>query len=172
MSAIIINGGYSVFSRLTGIEQEITKLLQYEGINYTIIHVHQLNAEQLITADFKGSDIVPNIKAVQQANIVFVLTPIFKGSFSGILKTFLDLLPQGAFENKTVIPIAIGGSIAHLLALEYSLKPVLSILGGTTISNPVYVVDKQVTKTDQDQFEVVAEVTERIRKVWYELNIA
>jgi FMN reductase len=46
--------------------------------------------------------------------------------------------------GKTVLPIATGGSPAHLLAIDYALKPVLSALGATDLLQGVYVVDKQL----------------------------
>ena len=143
--AIIINGGNSVNSRLTGIEQHIQKLLTQDGISQEIIQVHQLPAEDLIKANYASEAIAKEIVKVGEADIVFFLTPIYKGSYTGILKTFIDLLPQKGLENKIVIPVAIGGSIAHLLALEYSLKPLLSSKGyviPATANFPASVADK------------------------------
>ena len=163
--AILINGGNSIASRLTGIQQYIENLLDTQGITHETIQVHQLPAQDLITANFASEAIAKEIVKVGEADIVFFLTPIYKGSFTGILKTFIDLLPQKGLENKTVIPVAIGGSIAHLLALEYSLKPVLSILGATTVSSPIYIVDSQVTKTENG-FTLDQAAVDRIEKVW------
>ena len=43
-------------------------------------------------------------------------TPIYKASYSGVLKAFLDLLPQFAFGGKVVLPLLTGGTAAHVLA--------------------------------------------------------
>ncbi|MER2028414.1 MAG: NADPH-dependent FMN reductase [Solibacillus sp.] len=163
--AILINGGNSVTSRLTGVQQSIESLLEQQGISHETIQVHQLPAEDLITANYASEAIAEEIVKVGEADIVFFLTPIYKGSYTGILKTFIDLLPQKGLENKIVLPVAIGGSIAHLLALEYSLKPVLSILGATTISSPIYIVDSQVIQTDNG-LTLEEAAKERIEKVW------
>lgn len=163
--AILINGGNSVTSRLTGIQQYIEALLDKQGISHEEIQVHQLPAEDLITANYASDALAKEIVKVGQADIVFFLTPIYKGSYTGILKTFIDLLPQKGLENKFVIPVAIGGSIAHLLALEYSLKPVLSILGATNIASPIYIVDSQVTRTENG-FSLEEAAIDRIEKVW------
>lgn len=164
MKAVIINGGYSVSSRLTGIEQEVETLLVKNSVPFEKIIVHKLPAEALLTANFAHPEIVANITKVNEADIVILLTPVFKGAYSGILKTFVDLLPQKGFVNKIVLPIAIGGSIAHLLSIEYALNPVASILGATHITNPVYVVEKHVTRVD-DSFVVDQDVTERLDTV-------
>ena len=72
------------------------------------------------------------------------------------LKALLDILPQAALGGKVVLPIATGGSSAHLLAIEYALKPVLSILGATDLLQGVYVVDKELT-LGQDGVLVLAD---------------
>lgn len=163
--AILINGGNSVSSRLTGIENFIAANLKAQGVDVETIQVHQLPAKDLITANYAGEAIAKEIVKVGEADIVVFLTPIYKGSYTGILKTFIDLLPQKGLEGKQVFPVAIGGSIAHLLALEYSLKPVLSILGATNIESPVYIVDSQVVRNDAE-FSLDEAAVERIEKVF------
>ncbi len=53
-------------------------------------------------------------------------TPVYKAAYSGLLKSLLDLLPQYALAGKTVLPLATGGSTAHVLAIDYALRPVLA----------------------------------------------
>ncbi len=161
LKAIIINGGYSVDSRLTGVQLEIEKLLNQHEVSYEKIIVHRLPAQDLITANFASPTIIEHVKKVEKSEIVILLTPVFKGAYSGILKTFIDLLPQKGLEGKSVIPVALGGSIAHLLSIEYALKPIISILGSTHVTNPVYVVDKQIAKIDGN-FTVESEVVDRL----------
>ncbi len=71
-------------------------------------------------------------------------TPVYKASFAGALKTLLDLLPERALEKKVVLPLATGGSVAHLLAVDYALKPVLNALKAQEILHGVYADDSQV----------------------------
>lgn len=163
--AILINGGNHVDSRLTGVEQYIANNLIAKGIEVETIQVHQLPAEDLITANYTSEAIAAEIVKFGAADIVVFLTPIYKGSYTGILKTFIDLLPQKRLEGKQVFPVAIGGSIAHLLALEYSLKPVLSILGATNIESPIYIVDSQVARVEGG-FTLDEAATERIDHVF------
>jgi len=73
-----------------------------------------------------------------------VATPVYKAAYTGSLKALLDILPTQAFRNKTVLPIATGGSLAHLLVLDYALKPVLGALGASDILQGVYVTEGQV----------------------------
>lgn len=140
--AILINGSNTVYSRLTGVQQQAEQALQAQGIDTEILYVHQLPAEDLILANFGSEAIKTATAKVEAADIVVILTPIYKAAYTGILKTFLDLIPQKGLEGKLVWPIAIGGSIGHLLAIDYALKPVVTVLGATHIAHTVFVVDK------------------------------
>ncbi len=65
-------------------------------------------------------------------------------AYSGALKTLLDLLPERALQGKVVLPLATGGTVAHLLAVDYALKPVLSALKAQEILHGVFADDSQV----------------------------
>ena len=56
----------------------------------------------------------------------------------------LDLLPERALEGKVVLPLATGGTVAHLLAVDYALKPVLSALKAQEILHGVFADDSQI----------------------------
>ena len=55
------------------------------------------------------------------------------------------MLPQRPLDGKLVLPIATGGSPAHLLAIDYALGPLLSALGAHHTLQGVYIVESQVT---------------------------
>jgi len=152
--AVIINGTNSRNSRVTAIHEKVENYLKAQGIAVHTNYVHELPAEDLIKANFASEAIVSENKQVEEADIIVLLTPIYKASYTGILKTYLDLLPQKALLGKTILPIAVGGSIGHLLALEYALKPVLAVLGATTIAHSVYIVDKQIIRLEDGSFAI------------------
>lgn len=162
MSIVIINGANARTSRVTAVEQFIADFFKVNEIKVDVIAVHELPAEDLITANFSSAAIQNANLLVEQAETVIVLTPIYKAAYSGILKTYLDLLPQKALENKLVIPIAVGGTLNHLLAVNYALKPVLSVLGATEISKSVYILDRQITKHENLTFSFEEEVKQRL----------
>lgn len=160
---VIINGANAASSRVNAVQQYIEKTIH----EVASIEVFKLPAEDLLSANFNSEGIQAVNRIVENAEAVVVLTPVYKAAYSGILKTYLDLLPQKGLEHKTILPIAVGGSLAHLLSLEYALKPVLSVLGATTILQPVYLIDKQIVRLDNGSFTIAEEAIERIDK---ELN--
>lgn len=160
--AVIINGTNSRNSRVTAIHEKVENHLKAQGIAVHTNYVHELPAEDLIKANFASEAIVLENKQVEEADIIILLTPIYKASYTGILKTYLDLLPQKALLGKIILPIAVGGSIGHLLALEYALKPVLAVLGATTIAHSVYIVDKQIIRLEDGSFAIEEEAINRL----------
>lgn len=164
VKAVIINGENDKKSRVHGVHDYVEAFFNANEVDISSIYVHDLPATDLITANYSSKEILKTNEKVAAAEIVVILTPIYKASYSGILKSYLDLLPQKGLENKTIIPIAIGGSIGHLLAIEYALKPVLSVLGATEILNTVYIIDQQINRLDNNRFEINDEITLRLKK--------
>lgn len=156
---VIINGANARTSRVNAIQQYIQENLE----EVEAIEVFALPAEDLISANFASEAIRKANAKVEQADVVVVLTPVYKAAYSGILKTYLDLIPQKGFEDKHIIPIAVGGTPHHLLAIDYALKPVLTALGATSISHGVFIVDKQIERTAQG-FKIEEDIQARINQ--------
>ena len=101
-------------------------------------------AEDLILGKHESPSFAETKRLVAEARGLIVATPVYKAAYTGSLKALLDILPTQALRNKTVLPIATGGSPAHLLVLDYALKPVLGALGASDILQGVYVIDEQI----------------------------
>jgi FMN reductase len=99
---------------------------------------------------------------VQRARALVIATPVYKAAYSGVLKVFLDLLPQTALKNKVVLPIATGGSPHHMLALDYALRPVLQSLAARHILPGVYATDAQVTLLPEGTHQLGADIAARL----------
>lgn len=148
-SVVIISGSPNPASRLSGLTSYVARALKEKtGIVATDLQVSSLPAEDLVLARWDSPAIEAANRLVAEADAVIVASPVYKASFSGILKTYLDLLPQKGLERKIVMPLFIGGTIAHLLAIEYGLKPILSVLGARRFVSGVYAVDGQVTRAE------------------------
>lgn len=160
--AVIINGSNSKNSRVTAIHEKVENHFIAQGVEVHSNYIHGLPATDLLTANFSSKEIQSENEHVKEADFIVILTPIYKASYTGILKTYLDLLPQKALFKKAILPIAVGGSISHLLALEYALKPVLAVLGATSITNSVYIVDKQVIRLEEGGFAIEEEAIRRL----------
>jgi FMN reductase len=163
VNVAIIVGTPNKHSRLQGLIQIVDERLRTTG-NVTLNYVHaaELPPEDLIDARFDSPEVIQANKKVVEADAVVIASPVYKASYSGILKAYLDLLPQKGLSGKPVLPLVIGGTISHLLAIDYALKPVLSALGARNILGGVYAVDSWVTRTEQGGFELTEELKARL----------
>ncbi len=79
-------------------------------------------AQDLLYARFDSPSLKTFTEQLQQADGLIVATPVYKAAYSGALKTLLDLLPERALQGKVVLPLATGGTVAHLLAVIMPLN--------------------------------------------------
>jgi FMN reductase len=162
MNIVGLQGSPSLVSRSGSLLQLAHSRLQHLATSQRSISLRELPAEALVHAQFDHPSIRQALHTVEGADVVLIATPIYKAAYSGLLKTFLDLLPPDALRGKTVLPLATGGSIAHLLAIDYALKPVLCALGARDILDSVYAADAQIPKHPTLGHEPVSELAERI----------
>jgi FMN reductase len=111
------------------VSQHVLGLLRSEDLETRFLAVRDLPAEALLRGNTSEPQIADALAAVEQASGIVFATPIFKAAYSGLLKCMLDILPQFALAGKAILPIATGGSVAHVLALDYGLRPVLQSMG-------------------------------------------
>src|SRR6266852_1938882 len=69
--------------------------------------------------------------------------PIYRATYSGLLKVFFDLLPPDALARKVAIAIATGGGPSHLLAVDHGLRPLLASVGALVVATGIYGTDAQ-----------------------------
>ena len=162
MKIVAIQGSPSASSRSGSLLALAQSRLQAVASNSHLIAVRDLPAQALLHAQFDHPLIRQALAEVAQAQVVLIATPIYKAAYSGVLKAFLDLLPQEGLRGKTVLPLATGGSIAHLLALDYALKPVLSVLGARDILDPVFATDAQIARHETLGYTPLPEVVGRV----------
>ena len=78
------------------------------------------------------------LEAVGRARIVVAGTPVYRATYSGLLKVFFDLLPQDSLAGKIGVPLVTGHDRGHSLAIDHGLRPLFASLGATVVANGVY----------------------------------
>lgn len=145
MHILTIGGSPSHPSRSAALLGYCRAKLETRGLTTDNITVRDLNAEELIQGQYDGPSLKAAFAQVATANGLLIATPVYKAAYTGVLKAFFDLLPANALADKVVLPIALGGSLAHSLVIDYALKPVLVAMGASQVMHGVYVIDKQLT---------------------------
>ena len=141
---VLLSGSPSATSRSVAVLKDVESRLEALGLTTSFISVRDFPAEDLILARYDSPTFDRAKAEIEQAAGLVISTPVYKASYTGTLKTFLDILPQHALRGKVVLPLATGGTLAHLLAIDYSLKPVLCALGATELLQGVYSTDAQI----------------------------
>ncbi len=146
-SVLVLTASPSRVSRTAALARHVADDLVRDGHSVRELTLRELPPPALLAADTTDPGIAAAVRAVIASDALVVATPIYKASYSGLLKVFLDLLPQAALAGKVVLPLATGGTIAHLLAIDYSLRPVLQSLGAQHITAGRFVLDTHIDHT-------------------------
>lgn len=162
MTVLLIAGSPSEQSRSAALLDGVQQRLKQRGALASRLHIRDLSPQALILADFGHPSILGAVAQVALADVLVVATPVYKAAYSGVLKVFLDLLPQTALEGKTVLPLATGGSPHHMLALDYALRPVLQSLGAKHILPGIYATDAQITLSPEGAYQITEAIGSRL----------
>ncbi|MCW6011207.1 NAD(P)H-dependent oxidoreductase [Micromonospora sp. CPCC 205371] len=78
------------------------------------------------------------LDTVARADGLIAVTPIFNASYSGLFKSFFDVVEEGSLADKPVLIAATGGTARHSLALEHALRPLFSYLHAVVVPTAVF----------------------------------
>ncbi|MGN6742996.1 MAG: CE1759 family FMN reductase [Amnibacterium sp.] len=87
---------------------------------------------------FPAPELERALAAVSGADAVIAVTPTFNASYSGLFKTFVDLIEPGVLEGVPVLVGATGGSERHSLVLDHALRPLFTYLHALVAPTGVY----------------------------------
>ena len=94
-------------------------------------------ADDLLTG-FANEPLQAAVDTVVGADAVIAVTPIFSASYSGLFKTFFDVLDKDALVGTPVLMGATAGTARHSLALEHALRPLFAYLRATVVPTAVF----------------------------------
>ncbi len=99
-------------------------------------YAHQLT-DHLLTG-FPGAELAAAIEQIRRADGLIAVTPVFAASYSGLFKTFFDVLEPGLLDGTPVLPAATAGTARHSLVLEHALRPLFSYLHAVVVPTGVF----------------------------------
>jgi len=162
---VIISGSPSEFSRSDQVLKYLGELLKGERFSVTHISVRDVPQSDLFTGKYDSPAVKKIATLIQDAQGVIVGSPVYKAAYSGILKALFDILPQDVLKHRPVLPLMTGGSPSHLLAIEYTLKPLLATLKGHNLKG-LYLLDSQIDKQKQNPI-IDEDILQRTKKQLY-----
>ncbi|HEL3005792.1 TPA: FMN reductase [Stenotrophomonas maltophilia] len=82
------------------------------------------------------------LTTVEQADVLVVSTPVYRGSYTGLFKHFFDFVQQDALVDTPILLAATGGSERHSLVIDHQLRPLFSFFQARTLPLGVYATDR------------------------------
>ena len=146
MKIVGISGSLSAPSRTrTLVETILTKAAKKAHAKFTLIDIAQFAPELGSTVTYNNFPpvLTDAYQAISEADLIVIGTPVYKASYTGLLKHFFDLLDPKQLAGKVAILAATGGTDQHALVLEYQLRPLASFFGVTTAPTAIYVRDNE-----------------------------
>lgn len=83
------------------------------------------------------------VEAVEQADAVIAVTPVYKGSYTGLFKHLFDFIDPNALAHKPVVIGATGGGHRHALIVEHQLRPLFGFFSALIVPTSVYASDHE-----------------------------
>ncbi len=142
---VAVSGGLQRPSKSAALAQHLVELIGDElPCEPHLVELGTL-APQLAGAVWRAhlpTSVERELAAVEQADVLVVATPVFRGSYTGLFKHFFDLIDQDALIDKPVLLAANGGSERHALVIDHQLRPLFSFFQARTLPLGVYATDK------------------------------
>lgn len=91
-----------------------------------------------VTGGERSASVSAALEAVSAADLLVVGTPVYRGSYTGLFKIFIDLVDQSALAGTPVLIAAGGGNDQHSLVIEHELRPLFGFFQALTAPVGVY----------------------------------
>jgi len=140
INAIGISGSPAARSKSRALLERTLASLVERGATTTLVDLAALPADALLGRR-RSSEVDEALARVAAATIVVASTPVYRATYSGLLKVFFDLLPLNGLVDKTGIAIATGGSPAHQLVIDHGLRPLFASVGAVITPTAIYGTD-------------------------------
>jgi FMN reductase len=98
--------------------------------------------------DWSSADVRRRADQLSASRLAVIATPIYKATYTGLLKSFLDWFGQTGLSGVTAIPVMVGAGSQHALAVEVHLRPVLVEIGARVPTRGVFVRDDALDELD------------------------
>jgi len=142
----VVSGGLSNPSstRLLGdrLTAATVEALKARGEDTTVevveLRAHARDLADNMVTGFPNQALKSAVDTVVGADGLIAVTPIFSASYSGLFKTFFDVLDKDALAGKPVLLGATAGTARHSLALEHAVRPLFSYLRAVTVPTAVF----------------------------------
>ncbi len=141
MKLVVVSAGLSQPSSTRLLADRLTAAtVRRAAADVEVIELRDLATEiarHLVTG-FPPARLAAALDAVAGADGLIAVTPVFSASYSGLFKSFFDLIDKDALTGKPVLAGATGGTARHSLVTEHALRPLFTYLRALVVPTAVY----------------------------------
>ncbi len=144
-TVVVVSGNPREGSRTLGAAQQVAAHVaaHVDGQVTATIDLAGI-AGEILTDDHPRADATRSTLA--DADVAVVATPVYKASYTGLLKAFLDLYGPDGLAGVVVVPLVVSGNPAHALVGEVHLRPVLVELGAVVPTRALSVTEADLAE--------------------------
>ncbi|WP_333768584.1 FMN reductase [Streptomyces sp. IBSBF 2435] len=144
----------------------------FDDVEVRVVELRDLAndiAQNMVTG-FPGPQLRDAVDATTSADGLIAVTPVFTGSYSGLFKSFFDIVDKDALAGTPVLIAATGGTARHSLVLEHAMRPLFSYLRAVVMPTAVYAAtedwgaagdDTLATRIERAAAELAAQIAAR-----------
>lgn len=144
-----------------------SRQLQEHGIRVHVdtieLRDHARDVTNNMLAGFPSAELAKVLATVTGADGLITVSPIFAASYSGLFKSFFDIVDPESLSGMPVLIGATGGTPRHSLALDYALRPLFTYLRADVIPTGVFAASADWGSTG-DTGNTLASLPERIER--------
>jgi FMN reductase len=107
-------------------------------------------ADHLLTG-FPSPELAAALETVRRADAVVAVTPVFTASYSGLFKTFFDVLEPDSLRGVPVLVAATAGTARHSLVLDHALRPLFGYLRAVVVPTGVFAASEDFGSAGLDE---------------------
>ena len=98
--------------------------------------------------DLSDAKLIALNNQVATSDLIVVASPTYKAAYTGLLKAFFDRYDTHALAGAVAVPVMSGGSLAHSLAPDVTLRPLLVELGASVPTRSIFVLTSQLPELE------------------------
>ncbi|MFE6888608.1 CE1759 family FMN reductase [Streptomyces sp. NPDC057694] len=141
MKLVVVSAGLSSPSSTRLLADRLTAAtLTQVDAEVEVVELRDLATEiaQHFVTGFPPARLAAALDAVAAADGLIAVTPVFAASYSGLFKSFFDVIDKDALTGKPVLVAATGGTARHSLVTEHALRPLFTYLRALVLPTAVY----------------------------------
>ncbi|MGW4508388.1 CE1759 family FMN reductase [Streptomyces sp. NPDC004436] len=141
MKIVVVSAGLSTPSSTRLLADRLAAAVrEHVDAELEVIELRELATEiaRHFVIGFPPARLAAALDAVAAADGLIAVTPVFAGSYSGLFKSFFDLIDNDSLTGKPVLLGATGGTARHSLVTEHALRPLFTYLRALVLPTAVY----------------------------------